>query len=180
MRCSATVALRICSTNRNPVKPFGKVPSNFVRSSKLTIRMPRICITYSSDLHRSYLISNLRRFQTTHSDARAYCKAGVLKIRASILHSLSHYGDGRARWTVAHELAHLVLEHPKTRLDRRRPNKPVPASDRIFEQEADTFAAEFLTPLHLVRKCTTAEEIRLLFQISPRAALRRKRELTES
>ncbi len=47
-----------------------------------------------------------------HSDARAYCKAKVLKVRKSVLQLLSHYGDGRARWTIAHELGHLVLDHP--------------------------------------------------------------------
>ena len=115
-----------------------------------------------------------------YSDARAYCKAWVLTVRKSILVLLSHYGDGRARWTVAHELGHLVLQHPKSRLDRKRPDEPILESVRVFEDEADIFASEFLAPSHLAAKCHTHEEIRALFQISPPAAIRRKKELDEA
>src|ERR1700744_3210459 len=100
-----------------------------------------------------------------HSDARAYCKAKVLKVRKSVLHLISHYGDGRARFTIAHELGHLVLDHPKSRLDRRKPNETIPESEQVFEDEADLFASEFLAPSHLASKCETSEEIRTLFQI---------------
>jgi Zn-dependent peptidase ImmA (M78 family) len=111
-----------------------------------------------------------------HAEAKAFCKAYILKIRESVLKALDRYGDGRTRWTVAHEFGHLALQHPKN-VFRKQPNEPIRKSDQHLEREANIFAAEFLMPPHLARKFTTADELSTRFQVSLEAASSRLREL---
>lgn len=56
---------------------------------------------------------------------------------------------GRARFTLAHELAHLLL-HGKSNISFARATENVPAY-RKPEWQANTFAAELLIPRHLVK-----------------------------
>lgn len=51
----------------------------------------------------------------------------------------------RQRFSIAHELAHLKLQHPEIVYD------PDGKKDRIFESEANMFAGEFLVPLKTLK-----------------------------
>ena len=75
----------------------------------------------------------------------------------------------RRRFTVAHELGHILLGHVgKHRLVNREPS---PDDDPI-EQAANVFAARLLAPACVLWGCkaTSAEEIATLCDISPTAA----------
>jgi Zn-dependent peptidase ImmA (M78 family) len=112
------------------------------------------------------------------AEARAYCKAWVLKVRKSVISAVRKFGDGRARWTIAHEIGHLVLNHPRS-LDRKSPGQEVNPEDQLLEREADIFASEFLAPSHLVSNNHTPNDIRAIFQISLDAATRRRKEIED-
>jgi Zn-dependent peptidase ImmA (M78 family) len=110
------------------------------------------------------------------AEAKAYCKACILKVRAGILNAISRYGDPRARWTIAHELGHIALQHPRG-LFRMRPEQPISSEDEELENEADIFASEFLIPSHLAGPCRRPGEIATRFQVSIGAAKLRQMEL---
>lgn len=76
--------------------------------------------------------------------------------------------DPRALFTVAHELGHLTLGH------RRTFNRDATGC-QVYEDsewQANTFAAEFLMPLHLIREhgVQTVEHMTALFGVSVQAA----------
>ncbi|MEM7067720.1 MAG: ImmA/IrrE family metallo-endopeptidase [Pseudomonadota bacterium] len=73
-------------------------------------------------------------------------------------------GYTRARFTISHELGHLILGHSGShRRDREFRYGP---KSRIFEDEADRFAGYFLAPYVLAKSCNTAQEISEVFQLS--------------
>src|ERR1043166_4399363 len=45
------------------------------------------------------------------AEARAYPKDYTIKLCKGVLEAVARYGDGRARWTIAHELGHIALQH---------------------------------------------------------------------
>ncbi len=108
------------------------------------------------------------------AEARAYPKSWLIKFRSGLLEGLLR-GEVRARWTFAHELGHVILQHPK-RPFRKRDYETLRPIDAKIEREAHLFAAEFLAPIHLVRKYTTAEQIRSAFHLSHEAAENRLKE----
>lgn len=76
---------------------------------------------------------------------------------------------GRTRFTVAHELGHILLGHVGTyTLVNREPS----ASDSPIEREANVFASRLLAPACVLWGCgaTTAGDIAELCGISQRAA----------
>jgi Zn-dependent peptidase ImmA (M78 family) len=99
-------------------------------------------------------------------EARAYPTSWIIKIRQSVLDGLLR-GDYGARWTLAHELGHVLLQHPG------RPFRNRHAANDVVEREAHTFAAEFLAPAEYVKKYQSAEKIQTICQISLEAAQRR-------
>lgn len=60
-------------------------------------------------------------------------------------------GQGRDRFTIAHELGHLILQHNHilARTSSLMTHKPYEDS----EWQADNFAAEFLMPYGFVKNC---------------------------
>lgn len=82
---------------------------------------------------------------------------------------------GRTRFTVAHELGHILLGHVGTyRLVNREPSE----ADNPIEQEANIFAADLLAPACVLWGCgaKTAEDIAALCNISMQSAqIRAKR-----
>lgn len=80
--------------------------------------------------------------------------------------------DPRARFTVIHELGHILLAH--TRTFNRENGKEIQVYEDS-EWQANQFAAEFLMPLsNIVEKGhTTADELILAYQVSSPAAERR-------
>ncbi|MER8644571.1 MULTISPECIES: ImmA/IrrE family metallo-endopeptidase [unclassified Mesorhizobium] len=88
--------------------------------------------------------------------------------------------EGRGRWTVAHELGHLVLHKSAVPLDRapRRYSqmKELPAYASA-EWQANAFAAGFLMPETLIRDFTDVLEIMPFFAVSRTAAEKRLQNL---
>ncbi|WP_375639618.1 MULTISPECIES: ImmA/IrrE family metallo-endopeptidase [unclassified Bartonella] len=77
-------------------------------------------------------------------------------------------GNGRARFTVAHEFAHLFL-HTNLPLQRVIDSHEIPAY-RSSERQADQFAAELLMPRSGMPKFKTPEEIAKCYKVSLQAA----------
>lgn len=76
--------------------------------------------------------------------------------------------DGRDRFTIAHELGHLLLGHVGNWKRVRRGG----AKENAFEQTANAFAARLLAPACVLWGCDvqSAEEIEALCEISRQAA----------
>ncbi|HEX4352957.1 MAG TPA: ImmA/IrrE family metallo-endopeptidase [Polyangiales bacterium] len=70
--------------------------------------------------------------------------------------------DGARRFTLAHEIAHHVLEHPSMGAEgacaSARENKAGDPNQRDYEVEANVFASELLMPRHLVAPRCEGEE----------------------
>lgn len=80
---------------------------------------------------------------------------------------------GRARWTLAHELGHLVLHNAAVPLDRTSKGYSEPKALPSYhnaEWQADAFAAAFLMPDWLVRDFTSVSDIVEFFSVSRQAA----------
>ena len=108
--------------------------------------------------------------------ALAWVDSRGLSITKDVFEGLAR-GDARARFTIAHEIGHLVLHRNRgsRRLFRGAPDKLRFASLRL-EREAMIFASEFLMPAALA-KFQTVEEIERNFRVSRTAASIRFREL---
>lgn len=92
----------------------------------------------------------------------------TLIVKASVYRAACNR-EPRALFTIAHELGHLALAH------RRAFNRDAHNTCEIWEDsewQANTFAAEFLMPLDLIRRSglRTAWEIEHLFGVSAQAA----------
>lgn len=70
---------------------------------------------------------------------------------------LASMGDGRARFTVSHELAHAVL-HGDVAIQLPRSSGPVPAYKNP-EWQANYFSSEILAPVHIVNRCRSLGEL---------------------
>lgn len=106
--------------------------------------------------------------------AEAYCIPENLTIYlTSRTYKKAIDNDPRTRFTIFHELGHLVLQHTRP-LHRGGTNKSVkPFQDS--EWQADQFAAEILMPLEEIKRhgLLTASDIRDHFGVSQPAAQRR-------
>lgn len=86
----------------------------------------------------------------------------------------------RIRWTLAHEIGHIVLGHlqyyQETGINR---GGLTPAKCKVLEDEADFFAAELLEPMRLVKVlgCRNYREVMQIFQVSRQAAANRLTDL---
>lgn len=89
--------------------------------------------------------------------AAYYPQSNLLKIRESVYLGACA-GNGRDRFTIAHELGHFFLHH-NVPLDFAREDSPyqkVPAY-RNPEWQANTFASEFLMPHDLIQGMSPKE-----------------------
>jgi len=77
-------------------------------------------------------------------------------------------GNGRDRFTVIHEVGHLLLHTSDRIMLRRGLGKPKTYCDP--EWQANCFAGEFLMPPELVRACTCAADVSQVFGTSYQAA----------
>jgi putative toxin-antitoxin system antitoxin component (TIGR02293 family) len=109
----------------------------------------------------------------SRTSAFAWVASQKLFIKKSVIEALSA-GDAHARYTIAHEMAHLVLGH-KGHSYRKAP-KHGRNEQQIEEKEAMIFASEFLMPVALAYG-QTPEEIQKKFQVSSAAAVKRFAEL---
>lgn len=100
---------------------------------------------------------------------RSYPDTGLVQIREDV-YKRACAGEGRDRFTIAHEIGHLVL-HSGLSLQRTAvssgPIRPYESS----EWQANAFAGELLMPLHWVRaRCRDARDLVPLFGVSDHAA----------
>ena len=141
-----------------------------------------------NELQRSgKLKAYVRKPRAQMPDDEAYYDTleGIVYIRDDTFSALDHTSLGprverrRARFTTAHELAHVTQGHSGIRY-RGTTNKlaeKVVWKIRRQETEAYRFAAAFLAPLHLANASMTAECISELFDINISAARLRKQTL---
>lgn len=83
----------------------------------------------------------------------------------------------RIRWTLAHELGHIFLEHLITFPEI---TQSLSYSEyNVLEEEANRFAAELLAPMNILKilNINSREKIQSLCKISSEAALNRAKEL---
>jgi IrrE N-terminal-like domain len=101
----------------------------------------------------------------------------VLAIPDPVFDDLENWRP-RARFSIAHELAHPILQHASIRFRRaeRKAYERATADIRREEREADQFAAFFLAPDHLADGCVTVQDFMKRFGLSRRAAEIRKDE----
>lgn len=97
--------------------------------------------------------------------ARSAPRNWTIRIRQSVYEALLR-GQWLARWTLCHEIAHVLRAHPGKPFreeigEKRRAWK---------EREANVFTRRFLIPPHLSAKYTKTEEISHVFQVSSEAA----------
>jgi IrrE N-terminal-like domain len=93
----------------------------------------------------------------------------------------SYWGDGRARMTIAHEVAHAALGH-KGILNRSTTGSRAEMLSRLVkrqETEAKRFAAAILAPLRLMDAAMTREQISMRFGLSLNAASIRSEQFSE-
>jgi len=93
----------------------------------------------------------------------------TLYIRDSV-HAEVCMGDPRGRFTVAHELGHILLAHQIT-VNREITARPMKAYENS-EWQANTFASEFLMPEAEIRARNLRSALELVshFRVSPQAA----------
>ncbi len=93
-------------------------------------------------------------------------------VRQNVYLAARNY-DGRARWTFAHELGHLVLHDTAVPLHRApvkyRKMDELPAYAST-EKQADKFAAYFLMPTWIIDEFGTAQELSAACKVSFQAA----------
>lgn len=112
--------------------------------------------------------------------ARAYPDTNWIQIRNSVYESACD-GDGMARFTIAHEIGHLLLHKGCNHFSRYAENA---GTHRIFEDsewQADNFAAELLMPANDIveRGLSTVAEIQEAYGVSQQAAKFRLKNLKD-
>jgi len=132
------------------------------------------------ELYPGFKLKTVADSDFPHIEAKAYGRAFMMKLRESFETALKYYGDARARFTVAHELGHLLLGHPgnqpRIRADNKNNSQLI---EPELEREANIFASEFLMPSDLVDPSMSADEISRLFKVSLDTALRRESEIRD-
>lgn len=98
---------------------------------------------------------------------RTYPDKRLVQIREDIYDGACQ-GNGRDRFTMAHELGHLFL-HRNVQFARSKPGVEFPVY-RNSEWQADTFASGFLIDASLLRLCSSTKEVANLFGVSMSAA----------
>lgn len=80
----------------------------------------------------------------------------TIRIREDV-YEKANLGDGRARFTILHEVGHLLLhDNDRVTLCRKSDNAPLKTYENP-EWQADAFAGEFLIAEHLVREMSVNE-----------------------
>jgi hypothetical protein len=83
------------------------------------------------------------------------------------------------RFSVAHEIAHAVLRHQGVRFRHAERKAFEKANPNVWrdEREAEKFAAIFLAPTHLAKKCKNVEELQRKCGLSSGASVIRMKEI---
>lgn len=100
-------------------------------------------------------------------EARTFPDRGLIQLRQSVYDGAAQ-GQGRPRFTMCHELAHLVV-HRNISFSRVNPVAP-PKIYQNSEWQADVFASHLLMPEHLLRDYWSVEAVAEDFGVSYAAA----------
>lgn len=111
-------------------------------------------------------------------EARAEPNTRTIYLRQSVFDDLKR-ADPRARWTVAHEIGHVILKHKGVNF-RATGKSFVVAVEKHQEREAQIFAAEFLAPTNLIARYRSTDEITQRFHVTPEVAKIRLETLSRS
>lgn len=93
----------------------------------------------------------------------------ALIVRDFVLDNL-RCGQGRARFTIAHELGHFFLGHRGRRARNKDKETYLTSQQKIAEIEANIFASYFLIPTELGKSASNVQELVDRFQVSISAA----------
>jgi len=136
--------------------------------------------------HHGQIVDYVRVPDISLPDAEAQYDPdkGIIYLREST-YQAALQGNRRARWTVAHEVGHVALNHQRTR-NRSSSSSTLRSVEKIAqtirrdEAQAHRFAAALLAPFHRANFSlqTTAQQVALRFDISLDAANRRIEEFT--
>lgn len=112
------------------------------------------------------------RLKADEAEARTWVVRGSNEFRTVYDDTIQPFE--RIRWTLAHEIAHIILEH-LTDYDLTAINRGGRLNNdqyEILEKEADSFAAELLAPTTVLSEmsCTDRESIKHVCYISNHAA----------
>lgn len=148
-----------------------------IRTTATNIRS--ILIPSGSDFDLGTFIEGLERFGITYDivddtflprgvEASCIPEKRVIYITASTYRDACR-NDERARFTIFHELGHLLLAHSRTFHRDAKTDFPIYENS---EWQADQFAAEILMPLNVIRakRLTSARQLQEEFGVSFQAA----------
>lgn len=100
-------------------------------------------------------------------DARTYPDKGLILLREEVYEAAAQE-QGRARFTLAHELGHLIM-HRNISFARINPQSP-PKIYENSEWQADVFASHLLMPEVLISGYSDVDEVMRDFRVSRKAA----------
>lgn len=105
---------------------------------------------------------------------RTYPDQSLIRIREDVYEG-AYSGQPRDRFTMCHELGHLIM-HKSVALSRIDPANP-PKIYFNSEWQADKFASYLLMPKHLLRNYLSVDQVVKEFGVSWEAAMARKQEM---
>lgn len=108
-----------------------------------------------------------------HNHGLTLLKKKEIRIREDVF-AAACSGDGFGRFTMCHELGHLILHRGVVALQRANANPPLYMSS---EWQSDRFAGALLMPAHLVTEGAHPNELMEIFGVSYTAADVRLRQL---
>ena len=130
--------------------------------------LPRLLPSFSYEIRSKKQMGN--------DEALTYPDKSLICIREDVYINATN-GVGRAQFTLAHEIGHLVM-HSNLRGSMAYARNSL--SHKIYEDsewQADTFASEFLMPYSEAMKCPNASEIAEKFGVSISASETRYRKI---
>lgn len=137
----------------------------FPLSQVIELALPTVVEDFVCDVREDF---EMKRLYGTNIEAMTTPDKWLIELMASTYDNLCKE-QGRARFTVAHELGHLFLHQKESPQFARASSSLIQAYENS-EWQANTFAAELLMPLHIACNCTSAEEISEVFAVSKEAA----------
>lgn len=133
---------------------------NFPIVQFLELIMPRLNNNFTLEIVEDSKMGNKHGLTFPDED--------TIRIKESVYNNACQ-GNGRDRYTLAHELGHLLLHKNVSIIFAKTDNnKILPYEDS--EWQADTFAAELLMPFEQAKNCHSPEEIAKTFNVSREAA----------
>jgi IrrE N-terminal-like domain len=87
-------------------------------------------------------------FQVIGLDSLSGADSGLTVLEEKLIGFNSKHSPVRVRFTLAHELGHICMGHPKTVFHEYR------TEQSVLEKEANAFAGEFLVPLEALKEAT--------------------------